>query len=80
MRALETGRPMLRATTNGISALIDYRGHLLKTSQQFQTDVSSGVVQPHSGSTPYIDFGNLPVLALLLLSLLLTGRPWHRQR
>ncbi len=76
MRALETGRPMLRATTNGISALIDDQGRLMQTSRQFQTDVTRGTVQGRSGSTPYIDFGNWVVVLGLTLGLLLIG---HRR-
>ncbi len=76
MRALETGRPMLRATTNGISALIDDKGRLMQTSRQFQTDVTRGTVQGRGGSTPYIDFGNWSVVLGLTLGLLLIGR--HR--
>lgn len=78
MRALETGRPMLRATTNGISAVIDERGVLQTTSQQFERQVIREVVQGRGGSTPYINLGNSLVLALLLLSLLLVRLPWRR--
>ena len=74
MRALETGRPMLRATTNGISALIDGRGDLLETSRQFKTEVSRGVVQARGGNTPYIITGNGLSLVLILLPLLLIYR------
>lgn len=68
MRALETGRPLLRATTNGISAIVDHKGRLIARSVQFQTDVIRGTIQPRQGSTPYIRFGNYPVLLLLLLT------------
>lgn len=67
MRALETGRPMLRATTNGISALINDKGVILARSRQFQTDTVSGLVQPMQGATPYVRWGNWPLVVLLLL-------------
>lgn len=67
MRALETGRPMLRATTNGISALIDPRGRLLATSPQFQTHVLNGTVQPMTGATPYVRWRDLPALFGMLI-------------
>jgi apolipoprotein N-acyltransferase len=67
MRALETGRPLLRATTNGISALVDDKGRLMARSTQFQTDVVAGEIQPRQGSTPYIRLGNYPMLVILLL-------------
>ncbi len=70
MRAVETGRPMLRATTNGISALIDDKGRVQARSRQFQTDTLTGLVQPMQGMTPYMRWGNWPVIILLLVVLL----------
>ena len=67
MRALETGRPMLRATTNGISALIDEKGKIQLRSGQFRTEMLSDRVQPMQGATPYVRWGNWPVVVLLLL-------------
>lgn len=67
MRALEFGRPMLRATTNGISAIIEPDGRLLRTSKQFKTDVIQGQVQPMQGATPYTRFGNYVVLLIMVV-------------
>ncbi|MBK9132369.1 MAG: apolipoprotein N-acyltransferase [Gammaproteobacteria bacterium] len=78
MRALETGRPLLRSTNTGISALIGYRGELLATSPQFEVHVLSGEVQPRQGSTPYVRMGNAAFLALagamLLAGMMAAGR------
>jgi apolipoprotein N-acyltransferase len=65
MRSLESGRAMLRATNDGVTALIDFDGSLLATLPQFQPAVLTGQVQPRTGLTPYLRFGNWPVLALL---------------
>lgn len=62
MRALETGRDLMRATTNGISALVGAHGQVLARSPQFETYVLTGKVQPRAGATPYVDWGNSPVL------------------
>jgi apolipoprotein N-acyltransferase len=70
MRAIETSRPMLRATNNGVSAMIDHRGTVLATSPQFEVAVLDGEVQPQQGLTPYVRVGNWPVLLALLLALL----------
>jgi len=75
MRALEFGRPMLRATTNGISAVIDAQGKVVVHSRQFVTDVISGAVQPMQGETPYTRWGNW--LLLVLLALLLAVVYWR---
>ncbi|MBI3562740.1 MAG: apolipoprotein N-acyltransferase [Gammaproteobacteria bacterium] len=68
MRALETGRMSMRATTNGISAIIDEHGKVLQRSPQFVSDVLTAEVQPRQGATPYVSFGNWPVLSVFLLS------------
>ncbi len=68
MRALETGRAMLRATTNGISAIINEQGEIIARSPQFKTYVVTGNAQPRQGATPYVRWGNYPVLAALLLA------------
>ena len=73
MRAMETARPMLRATNNGISAVINHRGQILKTSPQFEVAVLDGEVQPRMGATPYVLTGNIPVLLGLCLMLCISG-------
>ncbi len=71
MRSIETARPMLRATNNGVSAVIDHRGKLLATSLQFEIAVLDGEIQPQQGATPYVRVGNWPVLFALLVTLLI---------
>ncbi|MEH6822678.1 MAG: apolipoprotein N-acyltransferase [Motiliproteus sp.] len=69
MRALETGRYLIRSTNNGISALINAQGLVLQRGPQFATDVLHGEVQPMQGITPFIRFGSSPILALSALLL-----------
>ncbi|MCB1775078.1 MAG: apolipoprotein N-acyltransferase [Gammaproteobacteria bacterium] len=69
MRAVETGRYLLRATNTGISAIIDQRGKLLALSPQFEPAVLGGEVLPLRGATPFVSWGNTAVL-LLALSML----------
>lgn len=70
MRALETGRMMLRATNTGITALIDARGRVLAQLAPFHTGLLEVSARGYAGATPYVRFGNLPVLALVGLALL----------
>lgn len=77
MRSLEVGRPTVRSTNNGISAFIDARGRLLERGPQFQPSALTRDVQPRRGATPYVKWGNLPVVAL---SLLLLALSWFRDR
>jgi apolipoprotein N-acyltransferase len=77
MRSLETGRPMLRATNDGVTALINHDGTLAGTLPQFQAGVLTGTVEPRVGLTPYLRSGNLPVLALAFAAVAL-GFGWPR--
>ena len=67
MRALEAGRDLIRAANDGISALIDFKGHVRATLPRFKAMVLAGSVQPRTGLTPYVRVGNWPVLAVSLL-------------
>jgi apolipoprotein N-acyltransferase len=69
MRALETGRPMLRSTNNGATAVIDARGNVVQHVPFYRRDVLAATVQGMAGSTPYIRIGNLGFLALAALML-----------
>ncbi len=77
LRSLETGRPMLRATNTGATAVIDARGQVTALLPPFTQGTLAAQVQGMQGLTPYIRFGNtLPVgLALvMLLAVWLNGR------
>jgi apolipoprotein N-acyltransferase len=71
MRSLETGRPMLRATNNGATAVIDGRGNVTALLPFYSQGTLAATVQGMAGSTPYIRFGNL--LFLTLGALMLAG-------
>ncbi len=71
MRALETGRPMLRAANTGPSVAIDHRGTILVRSPQFRTYSLTATVQPMQGETPYVRRGNRPVVLALVLMVIL---------
>ena len=62
MRALETGRPMLRATNTGMTAIIDPRGRVVAKLPQFTEGVLEGEVQGRSGATPYVRVGNYAIV------------------
>jgi apolipoprotein N-acyltransferase len=64
MRALETGRMMLRATNTGVTAIIDAKGRVLASLPLFTAGSLGGEIQGYAGSTPYVRWGNVPVLAL----------------
>jgi apolipoprotein N-acyltransferase len=77
MRALETGRPLLRATNTGITSAIGPDGREFARLPWFTRGILEVEVTGRQGVTPYVRFGDtLPVaLALgLLLAALVAGR------
>jgi apolipoprotein N-acyltransferase len=77
MRALETGRYLLRATNTGITAVIDVHGNVTARLPQFERDVLTASFTPYRGLTPYARFGLIPwagTSALLLLIVFLQTR------
>lgn len=64
MRALENGRWMVRATNNGVSAIIDEKGTVIARTEQFRAEVLRGEVQVMTGRTPFSRWGSWPVLLL----------------
>lgn len=81
LRARESAKPMVRATNNGISALIDRRGKLLKSAPQYRAATLTGALQPRLGSTPFTRTGSLPMVVLaLLICVILTGQKFANHR
>ncbi|MFJ2987979.1 apolipoprotein N-acyltransferase [Collimonas sp. NPDC087041] len=78
MRSLETGRPMLRATNTGTTAVIDPHGNVSAQLPRYSRGTLAVSVQGYSGSTPYILFGNRLLLAAALL--MLAGSWWWSRR
>ncbi|BCU08054.1 apolipoprotein N-acyltransferase [Allochromatium tepidum] len=80
MRALETGRALLRATNTGISAIIDHRGRLIGTLPSFTRGAVTAEIQPRQGATPFSRFGHAPAVGPALALLLLGGRRQIQRR
>ena len=77
MRALETGRTMLRATNTGVTAIIDPRGRVVARLPQFTEGILTGEVQGYIGASPYVKLGNAPIVlacVVLLGALVFTRR------
>ena len=69
MRALENGRYVLRATNNGVTAIIDESGRVAAELPQFVPGVLTGVFHRTRGTTPFARFGSILVVAPLILFL-----------
>jgi len=70
-RALEAGRYLVRATSNGITGIIGPDGQVVARAAQFVPEVLLGEVRPFTGLTPYARTGNWPVLLLSALLVLI---------
>ena len=79
MRAIETGRPMIRATNNGISALINHDGKILNQTEQFVSTSLKGTITPRDGDTPYLIWRNSLFLIILMLMAVRLFLSYQRQ-
>lgn len=64
MRSKETGRWFIRATNTGVTAFINEHGHIVKRLPQDVRGVLRGELPAMQGTTPYMRFGDWPMLIL----------------
>jgi len=76
-RALETGRPMLRATNTGMTAVVMPDGNVAQVLPAFTREVLSAEVRGYQGMTPYARWGDWAVLLLALLAV--AAGCWRRK-
>jgi apolipoprotein N-acyltransferase len=72
MRALEFGRPLVRATNNGVTGVINHLGAITAIAPQFEEIVLKAEVNFVSGYTPYSQWPRLILALLIILPLALT--------
>ena len=77
LRALETGRMMLRATNTGVTSIIGADGKVLQQLPQHEEGVLLGMAQGYSGVTPYVRWGNAAVMLLIAAML---AYAWKRRQ
>jgi apolipoprotein N-acyltransferase len=80
VRALEMGRPMLRATNTGMTAAIGADGRVIAVLPPFERAGLRVELSGHQGLTPFLRWGNAPVLfgALLLIGAAMVRRKASR--
>ncbi|HEX5337875.1 MAG TPA: apolipoprotein N-acyltransferase [Gallionella sp.] len=74
LRALESGRMMLRATNTGVTSIIGADGKVLQQLPQHRQAVLRGTAQGYQGATPYVRWGNAAVLLLVAMMLFAAWR------
>ena len=79
MRAAENAKPLLRATNNGLTAIVDHRGRMLDSIAPFERGELTADIQPRSGRTPFSRWGSWPSIALCLAIICGLGLARRRQ-
>ena len=78
LRSLETGLPALRATNTGITSVLGPNGKVLASLPEFSQASLITQVQAYAGKTPYVRWGNFPILSISCV-LLIWGLIRHRR-
>jgi apolipoprotein N-acyltransferase len=72
LRAIESGRDLLRATNTGMTAIVRRDGSAVVLTP-FTEGVLTGRAQGYTGATPYVRWVDTPVVGTALLVLVLAG-------
>jgi apolipoprotein N-acyltransferase len=70
MRAMETGRFLLRATNTGVTAIVAPDGKIVSQAPQFTATVLTDMITPMGGMTPYARSGDQAMIYSMVLALL----------
>lgn len=77
LRALETGRSVVQAAPTGITAFVDRNGNVVQQSNIGEAFKLDADVATSTGTTPYVQWGDSPLLVLSAVALIAT---WAAQR
>jgi len=83
MRAIESGRYLIRAANDGITAVIGPRGVVVAQAPEYTASVLRASVTPHGGLPPYARVGNFGIVLLAAAALaaaLLSGKGSRHER
>jgi apolipoprotein N-acyltransferase len=69
LRAIEQGLPMVRVANTGVSAMIDPYGRITASLPLGAEGALDAILPPALAPTLYVHFGDLPVIAVLLVLL-----------
>ena len=69
MRAMETGRFLLRSTNTGATAIVAPDGKIISQAPLFKATTLNGMITPMGGMTPYARLGDTPIIYTLVILL-----------
>ena len=78
MRAIEFGKPLIRATNSGVTVAFDGKGKQLGILPQFKQEILRVEVAPAKGQTPYNRIGSWPLFSFVAMALL--GAFWYQRK
>jgi apolipoprotein N-acyltransferase len=78
-RAIQSGRDLLFSSNDGVTALVNDHGDAYKQIPQFKQLVLTGEFQPRIGMTPWLYYGNQPIILIALFALFVLA-VWERRR
>lgn len=79
MRAIELGRPLIRVTNTGVTAIVDQYGKIIDQLPQFEEAVLRANVKTVSGETFFYRHGQTPFVILFASLLAICMLAGHRQ-
>jgi apolipoprotein N-acyltransferase len=74
IRARELGKPVIRATNDGWTAVIDAQGNLKELMPRFESGLLFADVRPAVTRTPYAEAGEAPLILILVILLTLSRK------
>ena len=80
MRAIEFGKPVVRATNSGVTVVFDHQGKTIGMLPQFEQKVLRADVAPTTGVTPYTRWGSLPLIGFCIAGLVIAFWQQNRKR
>ncbi|PID65287.1 MAG: apolipoprotein N-acyltransferase [Gammaproteobacteria bacterium] len=67
MRAIENQKMLVRATNDGLTAIVDRQGKILQALPPFKEGTLTATVTGYSATTLYVKYGDTPIIILCLV-------------
>lgn len=80
MRAIELGRPLIRVTNTGLTAIVDTTGKIVEQLPQFEEAVLRANVNVVSGETYFYRHGQTPIIIFFFSFLIITSLVNYRHK
>ena len=71
MRAIENAKPLLRATNDGFTAVINPDGSIAEQLPRFVPGILKAEVTPYKGATPFNRWGSVPIISLSFATIII---------